>query len=156
MVIVKNMSRRLLRWAGFLWALPITLPALMFVVLLRPSFLNGGVRWARIAYGDTVALAVWGGVLGCILKRMPLGSVNGITFGHVVLFRQHWCIRAIGAHEFDHVRQYSRWGVFFPLAYVLNSAWQWLRGRHYYWDNHFEVSAYRYERERFTRLTRKN
>lgn len=113
MVIVKNMSRRLLRWVGFLWALPITLPALIFIVLLRPSFLNGGVRWARIAYGDTVALVVWGGVLGYILKRMPLGSVNGITFGHVVLFRQHWCIRAIGAHEFDHVRQYSRWGVFF-------------------------------------------
>ena len=37
------------------------------------------------------------------------------------------------------------------LAYGLESVWQWLRGRHYYWDNRFEVEAYRLGRERFNR-----
>ena len=150
------MYRRFFNWLGFLWALPVTLLAVLFSLLLRPKQLVGGVRWARVCYGDTTALAVWGGALDGLLKRMPLGSVDGITFGHVVWFRESWKIRAIGAHEFEHVRQYMRWGALFPLAYSLECFWQWLRGRHYYWDNRFEVAAYRMGRERFIRLAKKN
>jgi hypothetical protein len=44
------------------------------------------------------------------------------------------------------VRQYERWGVVFFLAYPLSSLWQAARGRHYYWDNWFEVQARAVER----------
>ena len=145
------MGRRILGWLGVLWALPVSLLAFVLVLLLRPKWLGGGVRWARVRYGETTALAVWGGALAGLLRRMPLGAVDGVTLGHVVLFRQAWKMRAIGAHEFAHVRQYMRWGFLFPLAYGLESVWQWLRGRHYYWDNRFEVEAYRLGRERFDR-----
>ena len=143
--------RRIGGWLGVLWALPITLPVLLLIWILRARCLSGGVRWSRVRYGDTTALAVWGGALAGLLRRMPLGAVDGVTLGHVVLFRQAWKMRAIGAHEFAHVRQYMRWGFLFPLAYGLESVWQWLRGRHYYWDNRFEVEAYRLGRERFDR-----
>ena len=150
------MRCRFLGWLGVLWVLPISFLAFVLALLLRPKWLGGGVRWARVAYGDTVALAVWGGALDGLLKRMPLGVVDGVTLGHVVLFRQSWNMRTIGAHEFAHVRQYMRWGFLFPLAYGLESVWQWLRGRHYYWDNRFEVEAYRLGREPFTRVAKKS
>lgn len=84
------------------------------------------------------------------------GGVGWCIGGHVVLFRQSWNMRTIGAHEFAHVRQYMRWGFLFPLAYGLESVWQWLRGRHYYWDNRFEVEAYRLGREPFARVAKKS
>ena len=126
-------------WLGVLWALPITLPVLLLVWLLRVPWLSGGVRWARVRYGETTALAVWGGALDGLLRRLPLGIVDGMTLGHVVLFRNSWKMR---------------WGMLFPFAYGLESLWQWLRGRHYYWDNRFEVAAYRMGRERFARLSK--
>ena len=147
--------RRIGGWLGVLWALPITLPVLLLIWILRARCLSGGVRWSRVRYGDTTALAVWGGALDGLLRRLPLGMVDGMTLGHVVLFRNSWKMRGIGAHEFEHVRQYMRWGLLFPLAYGLESLWQWLRGRHYYWDNRFEVAAYRMGRERFARLSKK-
>lgn len=132
---------------GMLWALPVTLFAFVVAVLLSPT----GTRWAVLRYGNTPAVVAWGGWLSPILSYLPLGSVSGMTLGHVVWLNQIWSVRPIGAHEFTHVRQYALWGVFFLPAYFLESAWQWLRGRHYYWDNRFEVAAYRCGRERFCR-----
>lgn len=146
--------RRLFAWLGVVWALPVSLLAFLLVLILRPKWFGGGVRWARVRYGETTALAVWGGALDAILRRLPLGIVDGITLGHVVLFRQAWKMRAIGAHEFAHVRQYMQWGFLFPVVYGLESLWQWLRGRHYYWDNRFEVQAYQLGRERFIRAAK--
>jgi hypothetical protein len=49
-------------------------------------------------------------------------------------------------HEFAHVRQFERLGVFFLPAYLLASAWAALRGRHFYRDNYFEIEARRRSR----------
>jgi len=49
------------------------------------------------------------------------------------------------AHERVHVAQYERWCPLFLLAYLGSSLWQWLQGRHAYWDNGFEVEARRVE-----------
>ena len=134
---------------GMLWALPISALAFLLVLLLRPT----GTRWAILRYGNTPALVAWGGGLNFILSHLPFGAASGMTLGHVVWFTHRWAVRPIGAHEFAHVRQYACWGVFFLPAYFFESAWQWLRGRHYYWDNRFEVAAYRCGRERFCRRT---
>ena len=42
------MGRRILGWLGVLWALPVSLLAFVLVLLLRPKWLGGGVRWARV------------------------------------------------------------------------------------------------------------
>ena len=68
------MGRRIFGWLGVLWALPVSLLAFVLVLLLRPKWLGGGVRWARVRYGETTALAVWGGALDGLLRRMPLGG----------------------------------------------------------------------------------
>jgi hypothetical protein len=45
------------------------------------------------------------------------------------------------AHELQHVRQWRRFGVTFPVRYLL-AAWSARRaGRHWYRDNRFEVEA---------------
>ena len=132
---------------GVIWALPISVLAFMLVVALRPT----GTRWAVLRYGQMSAVVAWGGWLSPILSHLPLGSVSGMTLGHVVWLNQIWSVRPIGAHEVAHVRQYAFWGLLFPLVYGFESLWQWLRGRHYYWDNRFEMVAYRCGRERFCR-----
>ncbi len=48
------------------------------------------------------------------------------------------------AHEHAHVRQCERWGVLFPLAYVVAGLYAAFRARRftaYYWDNAFEREA---------------
>jgi hypothetical protein len=40
-----------------------------------------------------------------------------------------------------HVRQYERWGLLFPILYVLASFRALLTGKRFYWDNVFEVEA---------------
>jgi hypothetical protein len=44
-----------------------------------------------------------------------------------------------------HVRQYETWGPLFLPAYLMASLIAALRGRHFYFDNAFEVEAYRAE-----------
>lgn len=66
---------------------------------------------------------------------------NAIAFGHLVFALSDAELERLRRHEHAHVRQYERWGILFFLAYPLSSAWQWLRGRHLYRDNVFEVEA---------------
>src|SRR5579884_766714 len=51
--------------------------------------------------------------------------------------------RGFGAMTLAHVRQVERWGPAFIPAYLLASAWAWVRGQHYYLDNWFERDARR-------------
>lgn len=73
---------------------------------------------------------------------MPFAA---ITHGHVVLAVDAREMARCRAHERVHVAQYERWGPLFLLAYLGSSLWQWLQGRHAYWDNGFEVEARRVE-----------
>jgi hypothetical protein len=71
-------------------------------------------------------------------RRWPFAA---ITLGHVVLASDAQQMQLLRAHERAHVAQYERWGPVFLLAYPLSSLVQLLRGRHPYFDNHFEVQA---------------
>jgi len=64
-----------------------------------------------------------------------------ITLGHIVVACSAQEQAAHRQHERVHVAQYERWGVFFLLAYPLESLFQWLCGRQAYRDNRFEVAA---------------
>ena len=68
---------------------------------------------------------------------------RAIVFGHVILAVSAEELLRLGPHERVHVAQYERWGPVFLLAYPASSLWQWLRGRHPYRDNAFEVQARR-------------
>jgi hypothetical protein len=116
----------LIRQLKILWASPASLVG----ALLAPFFAS-----RRLSSG----------VLLCEGASWPtrLGwRYRAITFGHVVL-----CVDELDddllAHELAHVRQYERLGAFFMPAYLWASAAAWLRGGHYYRDNHYEIEARR-------------
>jgi hypothetical protein len=70
-------------------------------------------------------------------------SIAAITLGHVVLAQTRADLEQTRAHERVHVRQYERWGPFFPLLYLGASLAAWSRGDHPYLDNRFEREARR-------------
>lgn len=149
---MRHLFNRLGRVLGILWASPITLPAVVLTLLFYPS----GTRGRLLRYGCATAWVAWGGWLTVILAHLPFGAVSGLTLGHVVWLSDRWMVRPIGAHEFVHVRQYAWLGGLFPVIYGLESLWQWLRGGYYYWDNRFEIAAYRCGREHFIRVGKKS
>jgi len=65
---------------------------------------------------------------------------RAMTLGHVVL-----CVDDLDdgvlEHELVHVRQWERWGLAFPFAYLVATISAVLRGGHFYRDNIFEVQA---------------
>ena len=79
------------------------------------------------------------GMLACA------GWASAITLGDVVLYRSREIVPLLHAHERVHVHQGRLWGPFFLPAYVLESAWQWLRTGDGYRRNRFEVAAYAIE-----------
>ena len=119
---------------GILWALPVTLPALFCAALFC-------TRRASLQYREG-AFDCSGPSVARALEWLPTnGRVSAITIGHVIFSRDDdtavkWC-----AHERIHVRQYERWGVFFPLAYAAASAIAWSKGERAYYDNVFEREA---------------
>jgi hypothetical protein len=72
------------------------------------------------------------------LRRWPFRAV---TLGHVLLALTSAELEVFRPHELVHVRQYERWGPAFLPAYLLASAWVWLKGGQAYWDNPFEIEA---------------
>lgn len=121
---------RLLVW---LWAAPWSLLGLLLGTLAW----IGGARWERV----DGALEIAGGRMARWLAVCGPHGIDAIAFGHVVLGRDAATLAALRAHEHAHVRQYERWGPAFVPAYLLGSAWQWLRGRRPYLDNPFERAA---------------
>lgn len=85
-------------------------------------------------------LEVAGGWLIGLLSRA--GWASAITLGEVVLYADQALIPILHDHEMVHVKQGRLWGPFFLPAYVLESAYQWLRTGDGYRRNRFEVAAY--------------
>ena len=101
--------------------------------------LGGKASWDKTDF----MLEVSGGWLIGLLSRA--GWASAITLGDVVLYRDREIVLLLHAHERVHVRQGRLWGPFFLPAYVLESAWQWLRTGDGYRSNRFEVAAYKAE-----------
>ena len=127
----------LLRLAAVLvWALPWT----AFGLLLGGLGLLTGGQVQRI--GRVIEFC-GGGVAWLLLHSPLIGGASAITFGHVVLAQTLGDLETCREHELVHVRQYQRWGPLFIPAYLTMSAVRWLQGRHPYFDNPFEVEAYK-------------
>ncbi|HZP86483.1 MAG TPA: signal peptide prediction [Burkholderiales bacterium] len=128
------LQHRLLRLARYTWAAPCS--AIGLLGLVPAIVLHGQVSKVN-------------GVLEVALSKHPdahrrLRAVlpfSAITFGHVVVAIDGRDLDALRAHEHEHVRQYERWGALFLLAYPASSLAQWLKGRHPYWHNRFEIQA---------------
>ncbi len=75
------------------------------------------------------------------LLRSISSRFEAITIGHVILGRNHGTLTRYRCHEHVHVRQYERWGLLFPVLYVLASFRALFTGKRFYWDNVFEVEA---------------
>ncbi|HEX5131428.1 MAG TPA: hypothetical protein VFX92_02955 [Candidatus Krumholzibacteria bacterium] len=136
-----------IRWLGYVWALPVTAPALLLVAVVVAT---GGRVTAH-----TGVVEAHGGVGAWLLRRLvPLrGGASAMTLGHVVVGRDAGCLQRTRAHERAHVVQYEWLGGLFVPAYAAASVIAHLQGRHYYRDNVFErdavaVAAVRLERPR--------
>lgn len=118
----------------FVWPLPITL----FGTVLGLIILIFGGTFRR----QGIALEGSGGpAAGVLWLFSPRGRIEAITLGHVIIARNAAMADALRPHEHAHVRQYERWGVLFPLAYLAAGAWAHLQGGCAYRDNCFEREA---------------
>jgi hypothetical protein len=119
----------------YLWPSPITLIGLFFACIIRIS----GGQWVKVnraweAHGGFAPRLLW--------LFNPRARIAAIVFGHVVLACDAAAAARLRSHEDTHVRQYERWGVFFPFAYALSSGIAWLYGYDPYYDNGFEREAF--------------
>lgn len=119
-------------WLRYAWASPTSVLGLLFASVL---LLTGAS--ARTVDG---VLEVSDGWLANKLTR--ISGFAALTLGHVVVGHSAECLRRLRVHEHVHVRQAERWGLFFVPAYLLAGVWQWMRGRHIYDDNPFELEAF--------------
>ena len=122
----------------FVWVAPTTV--LGAVVMLA------GIWRARLRVVDGV-LEAHGPTLAWLLAHLvPMpGGPAALTLGHVVVGRDAQSLEATRAHERVHVRQCESWGPLFIPAYLAATLTAVLRGRHFYFDNAFEVEAFRAE-----------
>ena len=123
----------------YVWAAPTS--TLGFLVVLA------GLRRAQWRVVDGV-LEAHGPTLAWLLSHLTLmsGGAAALALGHVVIARDDWSLESTRAHERVHVRQCEAWGPFFVPAYLAASLWALLLGRHFYFDNRFEVEAFHAER----------
>jgi hypothetical protein len=127
-------GRAVVRTVVYVWAAPTTSVGLVAGGL---TLITGGkVQRCR------GALEFHGGFSRWLLERRMVRA-SAMTLGHVIIGRNVSCLELCRDHEQAHVRQVERWGPFFLPAYVASSAWQLVRGRHYYFDNWFERDARR-------------
>lgn len=117
---------------AYLWVAPVTLFGL--VLALIAYWLGASVKRR---FG---VLEVAGNTRTPILRSIS-SRFEAITLGHVILGRNHGTLTRYRGHEHVHVRQYERWGILFPVLYVLASFKALLTGKRFYWDNVFEVEA---------------
>ena len=129
------------RYIKLIWVLPITLLGLCFSGIIC---LSGG----RISkHGD--AWEATGGAASRLLWLFnPWINIEAITLGHIIIARDDVVAACLRSHEHAHVRQYERWGMLFPLAYLLAGALATMRGGDAYRDNAFEVEARNFEVKR--------
>ena len=122
-----------LRIAGYIWASPNTLLGLLVGSI---GLLSGGTCEAHRG-----SLEFHGGFVNWVLNKLA-GGVIAMTLGHTILGQTSKGLAVVRDHEQVHVRQYERWGPAFLPAYLLSSAYLWIRGRDCYRENPFEIEAF--------------
>jgi hypothetical protein len=120
------------RTIAYLWVSPVTLFGLAFALLAYWMGASVKRRHGVLEVAGNTRTPI----LQSISKRF-----EAITIGHVILGRNHGTLTRYRSHEHVHVRQYERWGLLFPVLYVLASFRALLTGKRFYWDNVFEVEA---------------
>ena len=73
--------------------------------------------------------------------RHPMGNMQAAALGCCILAQDAEALQRCWAHERVHVAQAMRWGVFFPLAYILAGMRAYSSGACRYMDNPFEREA---------------
>lgn len=119
----------------YLWVSPVTLFCLPLALL---------AKWTGGGYAiHSGVVEIWGGWVGQRLDSgIPiLGAVNAVTVGHLVAGISQLHLDSSRVHERVHVEQFERWGVLFPLVYLLAGWRVHRRGGSFYWDNPYEIEA---------------
>ncbi len=129
------MKMRLLKYLRYIWPLPITLFGLLLASIVKAS----GGHCSRY---DNALEASNGAAFRLLWLMNPWGHIEAITLGHVILARDSDTAARLRTHEHTHVRQYERWGVIFPFAYLASSAIAMMKGGDAYRDNVFEREAF--------------
>jgi hypothetical protein len=132
---------RAIRFLVYVWVLPTT--AVGFPLVAVGMLSGAKMQWVQ------GVLEVHGGLVRVYLRRvvgvvLP-GGASAMTLGHIVIGLDERVLEATRSHERIHVRQCERWGPFFIPAYLMASAFQWVRGKRAYRDNPFEREAYESE-----------
>lgn len=132
------MKKSLKAWGSFIryvWALPVSC---FGIVLIPFVILSGGTF--RIVSG---VIEAEGGMIPFLLSRLcPRFGIAAMTIGHVIIGRDQESLMRCRQHELIHVRQYERWGLLFPLLYLLSSGAALVRGKDLYRNNRFEEEAF--------------
>ena len=124
---------------GWLWAFPLTVIGLP-VWLCQRCF--GGRRTAELRMTSVGwVLIAHGALLAALLKHHPFGKMHAVAVGCCVFAGDEDMLIANFPHELIHARQAQQWGIFFPIAYLASSAWQYWHGHCAYSDNWFEKQA---------------
>jgi hypothetical protein len=118
----------------YCWVFPVSC---IGIVLLPFVIFSGGA--VAIVAG---IIEAEGGILRFLLSRRRYFKIDALTIGHVIIGHNRESLIRSRNHEHVHVRQYERWGLFFPLLYLLSSATALIRGMDPYWDNRFEREAF--------------
>lgn len=132
------MSHAVKQYLAYLWVSPITLIGLLLAIIIRATggnIVKHGIAWE--AHNGCAAKLLW------LLN--PWMKIYAITLGHIIIAQDQLTATRLRAHEHAHVRQYERWGVVFPFAYVIASIIAVIRGGDAYRDNIFEGQARRAE-----------
>lgn len=124
-----------MRVLKYLWPLPITFFGLLLAGIVKAS---GGYCLRH----DNALEASNGAASRLLWLMNPWAHIEAITLGHVVLARDTDTAARLRTHEHTHVRQYERWGVIFPFAYLASSAIAVIKGGDAYRDNVFEREAF--------------
>lgn len=117
---------------AYLWVAPVTLFGLFLALI---------AYWLGASVKRRFGVLEVAGNARTPLLRSISSRFEAITLGHIILGRNHGTLTRFRSHEHVHVRQYERWGVLFPVLYVLASFKALLTDQRFYWDNVFEVEA---------------
>ncbi|MEN9982780.1 MAG: hypothetical protein RI918_749 [Pseudomonadota bacterium] len=133
---MKSNHRQRPSLVAYLWVLPVTLFGLFFALI---------AYWLGASVKQRLGVLEVAGNTRTPLLRALSNQFDAITIGHVILGRNHGTLKRWRDHEHIHVRQYERWGLLFPMLYILASFQALCSGKRFYWDNVFEIEARRFQ-----------